>query len=593
MTKRKRTKTFTGCATCRSRGVKCDEERPICRRCKSAFLHCKGYGARLTWPGCKESKGLQRMSLLSDFFQPVQLMTQNAISSAIDELDLAPQECNCIAGPFGVFPVFNDTAALVHVAGEVDNSIKTKGSRVDLTKSCTKAPSRALRHRKPIYHHGLQETGVDVERIDRVSSTPENINLRLEASLFASFITKHKEDRLLMHFWLTILSPLMLPTPSADNPFLTIITPLAISASHNSEDPASNSLLHAIYALAAASRANLQRVEQSGRVIGARHLRLSIQYLMRSISGNSKTKSPETVLAAIDILIIAGIINGESSDWRVHLRGAFAWIQCVEKSVWRRSRGSSMIYQMFLCVEALRPAHRSLALELEPLSLLIEDSHKLQDEMSRPRDEVSNTSETEVYENLDYCLDEIFCISQPILEAIIQMNKWVYIDQKPPTSVLDVLELKIIRSNPELIQAAYPAISSTFEQMKWRYACLWYSATYLYFSCALQKLPVHKVQHLVRQSVEHLDAISLLEVQQNVSGILWPAFIAGCEANDSNSRRRIEVYFNKRETLGIGNTADARTVVREVWRRRDESDRSVDISWHEVMVDLGIDIAIS
>lgn len=590
MAKNKRTKTFTGCATCRSRGVKCDEERPICRRCKDAFLNCKGYGARLTWPGCKEPKGSQRMSLLNEFFQPVQSMTQNDVSFAIERLDLVSQECSCVAGPFGVFPVCTDASASAHRMPEVDKYIETERSRRDETKSCAKALTRTFRHQKPLQHYGLQQTE---EEIDRIVSTSEDTNRRLEASLFASFPAKHKEDRQLMHFWLTVLSPLMLPTPSADNPFLTIIMPLAMSAAYSPEDAASNSLLHAIYALAAASRANLQRVEQSGRVVGARHLRLSMQYLMRSISGNREEKSPETVLAAINILVIAGIINGESSDWRVHLRGAFAWIQCVEKRVWRRSRDSSMIYQMFLCVEALRPAHKSLALELEPLSLLIEDSNKPQDEISRPQDDLSSASEMEVCQNLDYCLDKIFCISQPILEAIIQINKWVYIDQQPPTSALDALELKIIRSNPELMRSARPASVSEPEQMRWRYACLWYSATYLYFSRALQRLPVDNVQHLVRQGVEHLDAITLLEVRQNVSGILWPAFIAGCEANDADSRRRIEGYFDKRETLGIGNTADARTVVREVWRRRDKSDRSVDISWHEVMVDLGINIATS
>ncbi|GAW16856.1 hypothetical protein ANO14919_063000 [Xylariales sp. No.14919] len=45
----KRTKTFTGCWTCRSRKVKCDEGRPQCRVCLSRGLACEGYGARLQW----------------------------------------------------------------------------------------------------------------------------------------------------------------------------------------------------------------------------------------------------------------------------------------------------------------------------------------------------------------------------------------------------------------------------------------------------------------------------------------------------------------------------------------------------------------
>jgi hypothetical protein len=74
---------------------------------------------------------------------------------------------------------------------------------------------------------------------------------------------------------------------------------------------------------------------------------------------------------------------------------------------------------------------------------------------------------------------------------------------------------------------------------------------------------------------------------------MWAAFISGCEADETCSRDGIEGYFDKRETLGIGNVKDARTVIREVWRRRDEANGATDVLWHEVMVDLDINISIS
>ncbi|KAK1460130.1 hypothetical protein CMEL01_03129 [Colletotrichum melonis] len=46
---RRRTKTFTGCWTCRSRKVKCDEGKPHCSPCKVRGLDCQGYGVRLQW----------------------------------------------------------------------------------------------------------------------------------------------------------------------------------------------------------------------------------------------------------------------------------------------------------------------------------------------------------------------------------------------------------------------------------------------------------------------------------------------------------------------------------------------------------------
>lgn len=46
---RKRTKTFTGCWTCRNRKIKCDEAKPCCRQCHRKGLDCEGYTARLQW----------------------------------------------------------------------------------------------------------------------------------------------------------------------------------------------------------------------------------------------------------------------------------------------------------------------------------------------------------------------------------------------------------------------------------------------------------------------------------------------------------------------------------------------------------------
>jgi arginine metabolism regulation protein II len=46
---RKRTKTFTGCWTCRARKIKCDEAKPSCQQCYNKGRKCEGYHARLQW----------------------------------------------------------------------------------------------------------------------------------------------------------------------------------------------------------------------------------------------------------------------------------------------------------------------------------------------------------------------------------------------------------------------------------------------------------------------------------------------------------------------------------------------------------------
>ncbi|KAH3680063.1 hypothetical protein WICPIJ_008400 [Wickerhamomyces pijperi] len=47
--KKKKTKTFTGCATCRSRKIKCDLGKPACQRCTKSGLECAGYQIVLCW----------------------------------------------------------------------------------------------------------------------------------------------------------------------------------------------------------------------------------------------------------------------------------------------------------------------------------------------------------------------------------------------------------------------------------------------------------------------------------------------------------------------------------------------------------------
>lgn len=45
----KRSKTFTGCFTCRARKIRCDLEKPACNNCVKKDLKCAGYDIKLRW----------------------------------------------------------------------------------------------------------------------------------------------------------------------------------------------------------------------------------------------------------------------------------------------------------------------------------------------------------------------------------------------------------------------------------------------------------------------------------------------------------------------------------------------------------------
>lgn len=62
-----RTKTFTGCWTCRARKIKCDVERPTCNRCKKANLTCEGYSIKLRWSNGNDGRVDKKEE--DDYFQ--------------------------------------------------------------------------------------------------------------------------------------------------------------------------------------------------------------------------------------------------------------------------------------------------------------------------------------------------------------------------------------------------------------------------------------------------------------------------------------------------------------------------------------------
>jgi len=48
-TKQKRSKSFTGCYTCRRRKIACDLGRPSCQKCRNSGFVCEGYDVKLRW----------------------------------------------------------------------------------------------------------------------------------------------------------------------------------------------------------------------------------------------------------------------------------------------------------------------------------------------------------------------------------------------------------------------------------------------------------------------------------------------------------------------------------------------------------------
>ncbi|KAF5228686.1 hypothetical protein FAUST_10916 [Fusarium austroamericanum] len=126
-----RTRTFTGCRTCRSRHAKCDEAQPKCGTCQRLGLICGGYGAKLFWiaddavrPELQQShrgseyryplfSETQRKLMSDELSQSLETRTAASlladIDSAGEKMAVDNSGSALVRGPFGVFQLIGQS----------------------------------------------------------------------------------------------------------------------------------------------------------------------------------------------------------------------------------------------------------------------------------------------------------------------------------------------------------------------------------------------------------------------------------------------------------------------------------------------------
>lgn len=417
-----------------------------------------------------------------------------------------------------------------------------------------------------------------------------------------SFVTQSQKERQLMHYWVTFLGGLMTPTPRADNIFQDIFTSLALLAMTSSQNaPAHLAFLHSLYAFAAYSYTRIHGPSLFGVDVGGRHVEKSLQLLKRgltSTSSSSLLEEQQATLATIYTLSVIPAFTGESSDWRVHLRGGMAWIRATDKSAWKYSRTTSTLYQALLCLETLRPAQKNVAKDLRPNRLSLWHPGLELEVLEQSVSTGSVERHEDGFKGMDWYLSDILGVTRPILETIQEINQWLFSGHSPPSTELDRLELQLYRNDPATNSKQFQGPDERCRELALHHARAFYYACHVYLACALRKQSSshRRVASLVRQSIHHIEAFGVLEQDLNVSGLMWPAFITACEAEDIDMRLGIMKYFDKRECWGIANVTKAKEVVLGVWKRKDENRGQTGnyfVSWHDVMADMGADIILS
>ncbi|KAJ8110354.1 hypothetical protein OPT61_g6792 [Boeremia exigua] len=100
-----RSRSFTGCSTCRTRHTKCDEGRPTCAACRSAGVQCGG-------PLLSEEERQRMSEWLTEAVSP------KAVTNQLNKID---EECEAVScsedvsisrGPFGAFKIVQSLSAM-------------------------------------------------------------------------------------------------------------------------------------------------------------------------------------------------------------------------------------------------------------------------------------------------------------------------------------------------------------------------------------------------------------------------------------------------------------------------------------------------
>ncbi|KAF2811625.1 uncharacterized protein BDZ99DRAFT_278122 [Mytilinidion resinicola] len=606
----KRAKTYSGCWTCRSRKVKCGEEKPTCRRCNLASLVCQGYHVELVWSPADGEDGrnlVTRRTMLDghESFRPI--LSYRSLQSALTNIDASKGETDLQVGPFSVFSLSQPTRARAIVcegpvqrtgngsAKDIDEnevlsspdpswidtssqSSINEGDENSLLGNATvgNAPDENTPHENTPH-----DDSIDDVVTDGMSGTTAMARLkqRITPHLVPYLSSSSPEERQLLHYWITNLSGMMIPTPRQDNPFQTIFIPLALSAA-DAGDPASGNaaLLHAIYALSAFNRAQVSATKDHFLSVGTKHHLKSLEYLRRNLVRTDESQK-EALLAAIIAMSSIEVIRGTSSSWRVHLTGGRTWLEAIHAQDWADNHNANTLRQIFLCVEALNPGNRRRVGDVTSSDDTFSESGAIET-MTGPGSIRSG-----------YILDKIFGITEPIFHALLRINQLSRRVCPALTEELDELERHIRLSDPDALVAN---AHDEYDQLTQNHACAFYNACLIHFHRTLKRTAPARLQRLVQRSLYHLGEIAKLETDMNVCGLLWPLFITACEVEGSSNLRQACIrLFEKGKLFGIGNMCSAAAIVLEVWRHRDDDTLGADVHWQDVMDDLGVDILLT
>ncbi|KAK7224176.1 hypothetical protein V2G26_012179 [Clonostachys chloroleuca] len=388
-------------------------------------------------------------------------------------------------------------------------------------------------------------------------------------------LSDHASRCKILENWILRLCDALNPLPGILNPIRTVFTPLALEGAQEdaSQSTGAVALFHMICSASGFHLSNTSEYEDERRKFerfALEHHEMGICYLRENIRTDDESQYAP-ILAALIICLLTEDITVNESFWRIHIRGAVEWVNHVGVEYWYQTESASMIYQMFLCMGTLvqsqiLPGDRSgygwdLRFNL--------DSHPG-----------------------PYLIESIFGLPKPILEVIHRMNdiqKRAQEQQHPGNTPadhsfsaellkeIDALEFELLLMMPSPWES--PISIPQGKQIIYHYGYTYYYASLLYLKRTLKGVPIREVQGLVKNALQHIEALKTLEAGHSTP-CLWPIANIAFETHSSELRPRMLAcidFFSKQSTLLMWEKFGSS--VRGLWNRR-QSPGEENLSWH-------------
>ncbi|KAE8318121.1 fungal-specific transcription factor domain-containing protein [Aspergillus transmontanensis] len=582
MTPKPRSKTFTGCWTCRSRRVKCDEQRPNCQRCHRSGRTCQGYSVRLGWTNASGTTTQRR--LLRSSTRAVPELSPCAVTTILSDLDHSSGRAIAQRGPFSVFSVSvsEDSSQNIRVRSPRESSTESSDSFLphqhDLSPSSSPKASLMVQQLpfpeppKCVVSEdalgGIGQTTPNLLQMERMRSfdicaaaTRDKAwgclleKTRIPSSLNPTNMATPEIE--LIHHWVVFLSGNLILIDLADNPCRTVFMPLALKGLNSS--PTESNMHRAVFhGLCAASAFSLYHLRGESRYqsLAVQHDQQALQHLRLNLRPGSRLD--ETTLVAVLTCIAAEAMSGRRSRWRAHVLGGLGMLENELDGEWLQSPTAARLLQSYLSLSSLCNFRMSAQL----VALLKE------------------------LPNIQNYLERSHGVSQSLVQFLADISALRKSPGQTTVAELDNLELQLYLQFPSLHSQETP------ESIVIQHALnSFYYATLIYFRRSLRRVPVADVQDLVEKAVHDLEAAEALTHRKGGCAYNWASFVVAAECSRPDLQERMLVLFDRKRRHGIKNIQSLGEIVTTLWQRR-ASAPGLDIHWEEIANEADYDIML-